>query len=466
MSRSLYFRVLTFVLLVIGAVMVPVSIFSYRSIVQELESMADARLVQATRTIDVLAENAGLRDPPATSTPDVLIWRIPPQEPVLTAGMHAYEALLGFQFWNPQQQLRITSENFQQVALDSPPAGFADMQLDGHRWRVFTILEGDGDTVRVAERYDSRDALQKALVWRHMLPMVSGMLLLAALLAWAVRRALNPLSTLSQTLSARPPDASSPVELTHAPRELDPVLRSLNELLSRTGAAIERERQFAADAAHQLRTPLASALLHVDNATAATSTDERQRALDLAQTGLERLRRLVSQLLEFARWESTEHEAPRPVDLCHCASIELEEAARLAADKDIEVTLTRDAPAIQVMGWEPALHALTRNIIDNAFQYTPAGGRVEVRLGTNEFGCSLSVSDSGPGISPDDRKLVLHRYRRASADVAGHGLGLAIVHRIAQLHGATLELLDSHFERGLCVTVRFPTPPQKVTDPA
>lgn len=457
MKRSLHVRVIAYVLAVIALVMLPLLWFGYRQTLREFDELGDARLVQATRTIDVLAENAGLRNPQAGAPLDVLVWRNPFQEPTLTADGHAYEVLLGFQFWNGEDQLRVTSDNFQGLGLNATPLGFADEILDGNRWRVFTLREADGDTIRVGERYDSRNAIARGLVWEHVAPMLIALPLLALLLSWGVRRALRPLDALSRDLSARRPDASSPVELAQTPRELEPVLASLNELLSRVRASLARERQFAADAAHQLRTPLASALLHLENAIAAESVVSRNRALGLAQEGLGGLRRLVNQFLELARWEADRCELRRDaVNLEACVRAEVEEAALLAADKDLEVTVI-SAPVTQfVFGWEAALHALAHNLIDNAFRYTPAGGRVEVRLAATQSGPRLEVSDSGPGIAPEHRAAVLQRFHRASADTTGHGLGLSIVGRIAELHGATVELSDSPFGSGLCVAVQFP----------
>jgi two-component system sensor histidine kinase QseC len=456
MKQSLHVRVIVYVLAVIALVTVPLAIIGYRNTIQEFDELGDARLVQATRTIDVLAENAGLRNPQAGSPLDVLVWRSPFAEPTLIEGGHAYEVRLGFQFWNGEDQLRVTSDNFQGVGLNATPHGFADLHFNGGHWRVFTLRESDGDTIRVAERYDSRNAIARDLLWERVTPMLIALPLLALLVSWAVRRALRPLDALSRDLSARRSDASAPVELTRTPRELEAVLASLNELLSRVRTSLERERQFAADAAHQLRTPLASALLHLENAVAADSTASRNLALGRAQQGLDRLRRLVNQFLEFARWDADRPELSRAsVDLVACVSAEVEEAALLAADKDLEVTVIAAAGApIHIYAWEAALHALAHNIIDNAFRYTPAGGRVEVRLETTAAGPRLEVSDSGPGIAPEEREAALQRFHRASADTTGQGLGLSIVRRIAGLHGATLELSESPFG-GLRVVVQF-----------
>ncbi len=458
MMGSLRARVTIAVLAVIAIVVVPLGVLSYRKSVQEFDELGDARLVQATRTIDVLAENAGLRDPQPKAALDVLVWHSPFPQPTVTDRGHAYEALLGFQYWNAQDQLRITSDNFQGVPMKAAPQGFADVILEGTRWRVFTLHENDGDTIRVAERYDSRNSIAHSLLIEHVTPMLIALPVLALLVGWAVRRALRPLNALSRDLSARAPEEATLIEVAQPPRELKPVLDSLNGLLGRMRAMLDRERQFTADAAHQLRTPLAAALLHLENAVAAESDDLRELALGRTHEGLQRLNRLVKQFLELARWESAERETERDVvDLEACARAEVEEAALLAADKDLEISVIAQTSPLHVLGWEPAVRALVRNLIDNAFRYTPAGGQVEVRLRGEASGARLEVSDSGPGIAPAERETVFKRFRRGhAADTDGSGLGLPIVWRIAELHCATVELRDSRFGSGLCVAVAFP----------
>ena len=145
------------------------------------------------------------------------------------------------------------------------------------------------------------------------------------------------------------------------------------------------------------------------------------------------------------------------MDLEACVRTEIEDAALLASDKNLELSVVVDSPEVRVRGWEPALRALVRNVIDNAFRYTPAGGQVEARLSRKESGVALTISDSGPGIAHADRSAIFERFRRGrTADTTGTGLGLAIVARIAELHGATVTVRESHFASGLCVEVVFP----------
>lgn len=456
--KSLRTRVIVFALAAIAVVMGVLGVLSYRQTVTEFRELGDARLAQATRTIDALAENAGLRKATAGAPIEVLVWHSPFIERTVTAKGHVYEIRLGFQYWNDDGRLQLTSDNFQQLALAAAPTGFADISLPDGQWRVYTLRDADGDIVRVGERDEGRAALARAVLWEHLTPMVVALVILAVLVGWTVRRALRPLNVLSQSLATRQPEEATPIQLADVPRELEPVLKSLNGLVDRVHVALERERNFAADAAHQLRTPLAAALLNLENAVAVESAELRGIALKRAQEGLARLQHLVNQFLELARWESAHREPPREVvDFEHCVRAELEEAAMLAADKDLELSIVIDAPEARILSWDAALHALTRNLIDNAFRYAPARGRVEVHLFANEGGLVLEVSDSGAGIPPEERASVLERFRRGRrADVHGSGLGLAIVCRVAELHGASVQLSESRFATGLCVRVQFP----------
>jgi len=455
--KSLRARVIVFALIVITAVVIPLGVLSYRQTVQQFDDLGDARLVQTTRTIDALAESAGLHGTKAGTPAEVVVWHSPFIEHVTDHG-HVYEIRLGFQYWNEAARLRLTSDNFRQVALTAARPGFTYLTLPDGRWRVFTLRDSDGDTIRVAEQDAGRSALARDLLWEHLTPMLLALPILALLVGWAVRRALGPLDMLSRALTARRPEETGPVALSDVPRELDPVLKSLNGLVGRVQVALDRERQFAADAAHQLRTPLAAALLHIENALAGESVELRNVALKRAHEGLERLQHLVQQFLELARWESTDRALPRePVDLERCVRTEIEEAAVLAADKDLDVAIVIDAPGISVLGWKAALHAAMRNLIDNAFRYSPRGGQVEVRLSEHEGAALVELSDSGPGIPPAEREVVLERFRQGNrADIHGSGLGLAIVQRVAHLHGARVELQGSRFGSGLCVQVKFP----------
>lgn len=459
--RSLRSRLLVFSLIVLGVAVLLLSALSYRQTVREFDELGDARLALATQTIDALAENAGLRKEGPGAPIDVLVWHSPFMERAVTDEGRTFAIRLGFQYWNQDGRLQLTSDNFQRVPLDAAPTGFADIALrDGH-WRVYTLRDTDGDVVRVAEKDEARSALVRATLWEHLAPLVIVVPVLALLIAWSVRRALKPLGNLSEILATRQPEDPAPIALADSPTELAPVIASLNGLAERVQRALDRERQFAANAAHQLRTPLAAALLNLENAAAAQSDELRELALQRAQSGLGRLQRLIQQFLELARLESADRGSSRDrVGLEEILQSELDEAALLAADKDLEIALAIESPATLISGWEPAVRAMVRNLIDNAFRHSPVRGRVEARVSTSDDSVVLEISDSGTGIPHEERLAVLERFKRGGrADLVGTGLGLAIVQQVALLHGGQIELADSRFGSGLLVRLRFPKAP-------
>jgi two-component system sensor histidine kinase QseC len=344
-----------------------------------------------------------------------------------------------------------------------PPAphevGFQDVHHAGYRWRVFTLASNpDGVTIRAAERYDSRHDITQALLIEHGVPLIIGLPLLALLVGLAVRRGLQPLSRLAQLLSTGEVGSHAPVLLPHAPQELQPVLAALNDRLSRLDDALERERRFSADVAHELRTPLASTMINLENAMASSDPGEAGAALQGAQECLASLARRTEQLLALARLESSLRATQRTrIDLATVATAVIEEMAPLIADSGVELSLLPLPDDLIVQGDETALRALLRNLIENALRHVPAGGQVQLSMEKTALDIWIDVIDDGPGIPPERREEVFARFHRESSSRGeGYGLGLSIVQRAAQLHGATIQLLDSPFGRGLRVRVAIP----------
>lgn len=448
---SLKGRITALVLGCLAAVLLPLVALSYRFTMEEVDELGDARLAQNARTIAALVGDAGDRAADAPLT--VEAWRRAHGRQPLTVRGHPYEMQIGFQYWNGGNQLLLHSENFAEVPLDAAPAGFADVQIKNRHWRVFTVLV-DRDWVRVGERYDSRREIARALAIEAIAPLLIGLPLLALLVGWAVRRGLVPLRVLAGRVASRRPDQNEPIGGSILPREIEPLVAAMNGLFGRAGAQLRREREFTANAAHELRTPLAGALMQVENARAATTPAAREQALQQAERGLARLGRVVAQMLELARWDAAPPAAFERVDLRHCIEEELADLGATAADRDLQISVEVEPLARFVDGWEPGLRVLLRNLFDNAMRYGERGGRVEIALAATGGGTRLSVRDHGPGIEPSLRRTVLERFRRGEHG-EGSGLGLAIAARIAQLHGATLTL-DEAPGGGLRVDVVFP----------
>ncbi|TXF11856.1 ATP-binding protein [Pelomicrobium methylotrophicum] len=283
-------------------------------------------------------------------------------------------------------------------------------------------------------------------------------ILLPALGGWiwfATRRGLAPLEDIAQEVARRAPEHLQPLAPAAAPTEIRPLVAALNRLFARVAQALENERRFTADAAHELRTPLAAMRAQAQVAQAARTPAEREHALEQIIDASHRAARLLEQLLTLARLDPAAAPTPAPVMLDTLAAEVCAEFGARALDRGIHLAL--EAQPASTPGNADLLRVLLANLVDNALRYVPAGGHVVVRVGPRVGGAELAVSDDGPGIPASEREAVLRRFHRlAGQDVPGSGLGLSIAARIVELHHARLALEEGPCGRGLTVRVSFP----------
>lgn len=460
MLPSLRARLRWLIVLVLVAVLLPLGLLSFQRTIREVDELSDGRLAQSARTLEVLIEHAGINSLRGNAGQGMLV----PIEPAHARAMrlhgHTYESEVGFQVFDKAGRVALATTNF--AALPPPQPGdadFRDVQQDGYTWRVFTLADqADGVVIRTGERYDSRQEITQALWLDHGLPLLIGLPLLALLVGWAVKRGLRPLEALTRALASRELGSRVPIALEQTPLELQPVLDALNDRLERLADALERERRFSADVAHELRTPLASTMINLESAMVTTDPTEAAASLSSAQHVVAGLARRIEQLLALARLESGaasgQHVA---VDLVAVAIDVIEELAPVIAEGDVELSFVPSSEQVIVQGYEAALAALLRNLVENAMRHVPAGGQVQLSIEQGAQEVLLDVIDDGPGIPAEHRAQVFARFHReASSRGEGYGLGLSIVQRAAQLHGATIELLDSPFGNGLRVRVVIP----------
>ena len=451
---SLRSRIRRLVLVSLALIMLPLVAVGYFLTMEEVDELFEARLAQSARTISALAVEGGAVAP--EKMVEIASWQEDYGSPPAVRG-HRYETQVGFQYWTSANTLALATTNFRDVPLDAAPAGYADIKVGKRHWRVFTLLDAKQHWIRVGERYDSRREIGRAMAVEAIAPFLIGLPILALVVGWAVRRGLEPLDELADRLASRKADSIEPIGVRDLPTEMVPVVASLNDLLTRLGTALEQERRFTAHAAHELRTPLAAALVHVENARAASSLEGAQPSLDDARRGLVRLTRIVNQMLELARWDAERPGQLGQVDLDRCVDDELQQIGLLASDRDIEIAVRRDAAAHVVHGWEPGIRTLLRNLLDNAIRYNVHGGRVAVELRETPHGIVLAVEDGGPGIEPERRESMFQRFRRGAGMTAeGSGLGLSLVARVAQLHSARVTLATAAGGTGLRVEIAFP----------
>ena len=338
--------------------------------------------------------------------------------------------------------------------------GYSDVVRDGRAWRVYTHVTGD-HALQIAHALDERREIAAQAALRTLFPMALLIPFFGLLIWYAVGRGLRPLETMSSAVAARRPDAMAPIAQGGLPRELEPLAASLNALLARLDEALAAQRRFTADAAHELRTPLAALALQVGELERAADPSARAAAIADLGLGVARTSRLVEQLLTMARLEpeGLSRNMSR-VDLVALANDAIVARAPLAEARGIDLGCTGTAD-VPVDGDAANLATLLANLLDNALRYTPSGGRIDVAI-AEESGCAvLSVTDTGPGIPAAARERVFERFHREpNPDDAvlgmGSGLGLSIVRRIADAHGASVTLDGGPDGKGLAVRVRFP----------
>jgi two-component system OmpR family sensor kinase len=344
--------------------------------------------------------------------------------------------------------------------------GYSTIRHDGRDWRVYTLVQGT-HALQVAQAQDERAAIATQTALRTLVPFLALIPFFGVLIWVGVGRGLEPLESMSKAVSKRRPDALAPLSERALPDELQPLAASLNGLLDRLSSAIASQRRFTADAAHELRTPLAALKLQLDLARRASEPHEVAAAFDDLEAGVARASHVVEQLMTLARVEPEAMAQTRTeCDIVVLAKDAIVARAALAADKSIDLGLARETPAV-VTGDPASLGILLSNLIDNALRYTPRGGRIDVSVDRDDGGVTLSVADTGPGIPAEARERVFDRFYRGDDNVEpGSGLGLSIVKRIADAHRASITLDAAGAGDGLVVRVRFPREPEETDDGA
>ncbi len=334
--------------------------------------------------------------------------------------------------------------------------GFSNVRANGTTYRVFSI-QTSNQTVQVAQDLAVRRNMAGNLALRTLGPIAVMMPILMLVVWWVVSGSLQPVARVRSQVAARQADDLSPVSDTGLPDEVRPLVQELNLLFGRVKTAFEAQQHFVADAAHELRTPLAALRLQAQSLDRADTPEARRVAVSRLTAGIDRATRLVEQLLVLARQEATaaEGQVARPVDLADLARRTVADLAGVAAAKGVDLGVQQADPAT-VEGQPDALQILLRNLVENAVKYTPGGGTVDIAVQHEGGKIVVQVEDSGPGIPPEERERVFDRfYRVAGSDAAGSGLGLAIIKAIAERHGATLTLDSSARLGGLKAVVTF-----------
>ncbi len=368
---------------------------------------------------------------------------------------------LALAVWNRQGQLLLVDREGVQLPHRAQAAGFVDLTLDKEAWRVYYLQAPEGEwLVAAGQRLHERDELVWDLIGSQLLPWLLVLPVLLAAMAWAVRQALAPVRTLAEDLQRRSADDLRPVAEAQAPTELRPLLGAMNGLFTRIETTLARERRFTADAAHELRTPLAVLRAQWDVQRHAASEAERRQAEAKLGAGLDRLDRLVSQMLLLSRVDASERLArTEPVDWAAVVEQAVSDVLPLAERRGIELGVDwppEGSAPFPLQGDAALLGVLLRNLLDNAVRYAPEASAVTLRFGTD----ALAVENAGPALTPEALARLGERFHRSEGQAeTGSGLGVSIAQRVAALHGLRLEHRPGAGGQGVVATLqRAPAP--------
>lgn len=367
---------------------------------------------------------------------------------------HPYESKIAFQVWSPQGDVLVRTASAPSFQRPPSTPGFSDVvDLKQRTWRAF-LLEDRQNNLRiwVGERDDVRSDLVGRIVRHTLWPNVLGSLILAALVWLAIGWGLKPLVDMAAVLRARHSGSLEPLQLMPLPSELEPMQSALNRMLAQIQETLGRERRFIADAAHEMRTPLAVLRVHAQNLLEAGTEQQRRESLNHLINGVDRTTRLVNQLLTMARLEPQTRAGPGPlIDLQACIRDSLVQLTAWLLDKGLELEFEVEPADYQTRIDSAAVTIALHNLLTNAANFSPAKGLITVRLASRDDYYTLSVEDEGPGIEESEQERLFERFYSRGND-QGAGLGLTIVQTIAQRLGGQVRL-ENRLNGGLKVTL-------------
>lgn len=364
------------------------------------------------------------------------------------------------QIWSQTGKLLLVSPGAPSQPLsERSTTGFSDTNIRQERWRSFTLHDAKTNyDVVVAGRYDIRDKLARNITINDINILLLTFPLSGLLIWFIIGKGLSSLTRIAQEVSHRAPNYLNAVNLQAIPLEIKPVIEELNKLLARLQQALEREQRFAADAAHELKTPLAALRTQAQVALQAHEGKAREAALEKLIKSVDRSSHIVQQLLTLSRLVpgATHIEGLTAVNLTKLTTELVAQLVPTALEKNIDIELNACQSNVIIIANNTALSILIRNLVDNAIRYTPEDGCVEVIIEEEEDHVIFAVRDTGPGIPQELRTRVFERFFRVLGNKSpGSGLGLAIVQKIAKLHRATVELRTPPNGKGLEIRVKF-----------
>ena len=371
---------------------------------------------------------------------------------------HRYESKIAFLASYGDDRPMLRSPNGPSFRIDS--GGFYNLGTGEKGWRVFGLnLSEGGLRVQVGERMSVRGETVEYILINSLWPMFLSLPILGLIIWASVGKGLRPLDQVADTVEQRDSGSLQPISTDSVPGEVVPIVDSLNRLFLRVRRALENERRFTANAAHELRTPLAALKTQAQVRQLDEQNGQDAKFLSDIVNGVDRTTHLLEQLLTLARADTMQREAilGQRIDLHSVVTDVLAMISEHALVKQIELSLDSPGAPVNIQGDEATMSILVRNLVDNGIRYTPSAGKVQVQLMQEVDTMSLVVEDSGPGIPVEKRDELFQRFQRGEGvEAQGSGLGLSIVKQIADLHGAHITLTESASGHGLRVVVSFP----------
>jgi two-component system sensor histidine kinase QseC len=321
--------------------------------------------------------------------------------------------------------------------------GFSTLPHESEPWRSLILETDDGSyRIQVAESIPKRDKEAFEIATKTVLPLLVIFPLLLAAIYFSIRRGLKPLDDLAKEVLNRSPENMVPLENRATPHEALPLVAAINRLLFRLSGSLEHERRFTADAAHELRTPLAAVRIQTQVAALSENGEQRQHALSQALAGIDRATRILEQMLRLSRLDPmAQVPSPAKVNLAELLADVIAEFRDHTPASRIESDIEESAPFI--VGDAELLRIALRNLIDNALRYSPPDTPIRISLRRQKTGLTISVADRGLGVDEAELPRLVERfYRGTTVTAEGSGLGLTLVNRIAELHDARLDLVN------------------------
>lgn len=438
-SYSLRRRLQALLVVSVAGVWMGVALTTYFDARRELNALLDAHLAQSAQLLIAQTGHELME----VDTPNL-------------GEIFPYGQEVIFQVWSREHALILRAREAPLTPLSAVETGFADADSAQRHWRVYSGWNREHTVlIQVAEDRITRERLAARIALNAVFPLLVGLPLLAVLISWIVTRATRPLALLGHEVGARRPSTLLPIKGDGIPEEAVPLVERLNDLFGRARRSLEAERSFTANAAHELRNPLAALRVQAEVAEASPDPGVSRAALRHVMTACDHLTRIVQRLLLLARIEE-QTPAFSTCNLSEVAKRSLSDLAPDAISKGTDLTLEAPEPVV-VQGNGDLLEILIRNLVDNAVRH--AGSNVDVQVGVHvsDRTAVLTVTDNGGGVEPTTRANLGQRfYRPLESRGTGSGLGLSLVHRIAEIHRGSVEYLDVESGQGLQVKVALP----------